>query len=141
MKRYSYLLGRTELFKHFVDIQVRSFLLIIDARSHRPQRARDPEYAAIMDNQPKPKGRGRKKAVESSARRRKTEKEEDEELLKDEALEEGDQPYVFESSPSCALSLPFCLLPVADVLQSSMGRCARTSSKVSIVWFRCTITV
>ena len=27
------------------------------------QRARDPEYAAMMDAQPKPKGRGRKKAV------------------------------------------------------------------------------
>ncbi|KAJ2913667.1 hypothetical protein MD484_g6769, partial [Candolleomyces efflorescens] len=86
VKRYSYLLGQTELFKHFVDIQ----------------RARDPEYAAIMDNQPKAKGRGRKKAAESSARRRKTEKEEDEELLKDTEMEmeEGDQPYVFETSPS-----------------------------------------
>ncbi|KAG6882618.1 hypothetical protein C0992_011211, partial [Termitomyces sp. T32_za158] len=47
VKRYSYLLGQTELFKHFVDIK----------------RARDPEYAAMMDAQPKPKGRGRKKAV------------------------------------------------------------------------------
>lgn len=27
------------------------------------QRARDPEYAALMDAQPKPKGRGRKKAT------------------------------------------------------------------------------
>ena len=30
---------------------------------HCKQRARDPEYAALMDAQPKPKGRGRKKAV------------------------------------------------------------------------------
>ncbi|KAJ7918970.1 P-loop containing nucleoside triphosphate hydrolase protein [Mycena leptocephala] len=86
VKRYSYLLGQTELFKHFVDIK----------------RARDPEYAAMMDAQPKPKGRGRKKPTDSSARHRKSEKEEDEEMLKDgEAAADGnDQPYVFETSPS-----------------------------------------
>lgn len=38
------------------DARVR---LMVDGR----QKARDPEYAAMLDAQPKPKGRGRKKAV------------------------------------------------------------------------------
>ncbi|KAI9448032.1 SNF2 family N-terminal domain-containing protein [Lactarius indigo] len=47
VKRYSYLLGQTDLFRHFVDVQ----------------KARDSEYAAMIDEEPKAKGRGRKKAA------------------------------------------------------------------------------
>lgn len=64
MKRYSYLLGQTELFKHFVDMQVCIVYFISDWLI-AIQRARDPEYAALTDAQErdKPKGRGRKKAA------------------------------------------------------------------------------
>ena len=67
VKRYSYLLGQTDLFRHFVNVQVRSASLLC---SNLPgfaytvfQKARDPDYAAVLDAEPKAKGRGRKKGA------------------------------------------------------------------------------
>ncbi|KDQ18160.1 hypothetical protein BOTBODRAFT_63862 [Botryobasidium botryosum FD-172 SS1] len=87
-KRYSYLLGQSELFQHFVDAR----------------KARDPDYAAMITSQEQQsaKVKGKKKAANVDSRRRKSEKEEDEELLKfgEKADEEDDQPFVFEESPA-----------------------------------------
>lgn len=64
VKRYSYLLGQTDLFKYFVDIKVTHVIcaqhLLTLARF---QKARDPQYAALFDAQPKQRGRGRRKPV------------------------------------------------------------------------------
>jgi SWI/SNF-related matrix-associated actin-dependent regulator of chromatin subfamily A member 5 len=65
LKRYSYLLGQTDLFRHFVDVQVRPESLLHDVSAfcaHSTfQKSRNPEYAAILDAEPKAKGRGRKR--------------------------------------------------------------------------------
>ncbi|KAF8523184.1 SNF2 family DNA-dependent ATPase [Hysterangium stoloniferum] len=95
IKRYSYLLGQTDLFRHFVD--VKTPVLLSDLFAARP-----------MDAQPKPKGRGRKKATaENDKQHRKSEKEEDEEMLKggELAVDSDDQPFVFEDSPPCTWTM------------------------------------
>ncbi|KAN0064789.1 chromatin remodeling complex Adenosinetriphosphatase [Thecaphora frezii] len=83
MKRFSYLLGQTELFQHFIDIK----------------KDRDPEFAAMLEeSQQQNKKKGRR-GGDNSNRRRKTEKEEDEELLK-EGDEEEEDAFVFNESPA-----------------------------------------
>ena len=80
MKRFSYLLGQTELFQHFVDIK----------------KDRDPEFAQLLEESTQQrKNRGRRGGGDH--RRRKTEREEDEELLHEE--EEPEEAFVFRESP------------------------------------------
>ncbi|KAG0297169.1 hypothetical protein BGZ98_000685, partial [Dissophora globulifera] len=81
--RISYLLGQTELFKHFIDLK----------------KAKDPEFAKLL----KERGEEQKekvKAPRGSRVGRKTEKEEDQELLNDEENENDDSSFVFTESPA-----------------------------------------
>ncbi|KAG0008550.1 hypothetical protein BGZ80_003319 [Entomortierella chlamydospora] len=81
--RISYLLGQTELFKHFIDLK----------------KAKDPEFAKLL----KERGEEQKekiKAPKGSRVGRKTEKEEDQELLNDEENENDSSSFVFTESPA-----------------------------------------
>ncbi|WFD31513.1 hypothetical protein MSPP1_002551 [Malassezia sp. CBS 17886] len=80
LKRFSYLLGQTELFQHFIDIK----------------KDRDPEFARLVDESQR---RRVGKKGSGDQRRRKTEREEDEEMLHDEEDEGGDGAFVFRESP------------------------------------------
>lgn len=82
LKRFSYLLGQTELFQHFIDIK----------------KDRDPEFAALLDEsaQQRTKKRGR---GADQRHHRKSEREEDAELLHDEDAPEEDETFVFRESP------------------------------------------
>lgn len=83
IKRFSYLLGQTELFQHFIDIK----------------KEKDPEFRKLLEeSQRGTKGR-KKNGGAGEARRRKTEKEEDEELLDAEVGEE-EEAFVFDESPA-----------------------------------------
>ena len=78
LKRFSYLLGQTELFQHFIDIK----------------KDRDPEFARLVDESAQKR---RTKRGGGDQRHRKSEREEDEEMLHDE--EEEENTFAFRESP------------------------------------------
>lgn len=89
-KRFSYLLGQTELFGHFINLK----------------KSRDAEFARLLEESlaKTSKGKGKRRGGGAAdqgggSRRRKTEKEEDEELLKDTEGEE-DEAFSFTESPA-----------------------------------------
>ncbi|GAA6020666.1 hypothetical protein JCM10207_007817 [Rhodosporidiobolus poonsookiae] len=89
IKRFTYLLGQTDLFKHFCDLKAQ----------------RDPHFAALLEEAQSAgqSKRGRKGKQAQGARGRRSEKEEDQELLNQEGGEdaEGDGgPFVFTESPA-----------------------------------------
>ncbi|KAG0140791.1 hypothetical protein CROQUDRAFT_664695 [Cronartium quercuum f. sp. fusiforme G11] len=94
IKRFSYLLGQTDLFRHFCDLKAQ----------------REPEFAKLLAESEKATISSNKAKNKGSNRKRKTEKEEDEELLaaekcgdKDNPEDEqiaDDEPFVFTESPS-----------------------------------------
>ncbi|KAJ8101937.1 SNF2 family N-terminal domain-containing protein [Lipomyces tetrasporus] len=83
-RRFRYLIGLTDLFRHFIDIRAQQ----------------DHEIKQILDEADSKASRGRpRKNASSDHRHRKTEQEEDAELMKDEAEEES-ETTVFTESPS-----------------------------------------
>ncbi|KAF9411104.1 hypothetical protein BGZ94_001429 [Podila epigama] len=81
--RVSYLLGQTELFKHFIDLK----------------KAKDPEFAKMLKERGAESDQKTKTQGPKARQNRKTEKEEDQELLNDEENED-DSSFVFTSSPT-----------------------------------------
>ncbi|TIC25097.1 hypothetical protein E3Q10_03853 [Wallemia mellicola] len=102
IKRFSYLIGQTDLFKHFID----------------RRKARDPAFAAMIEQSEAQTGK--KKSKKSEGRHRKSEKEEDEELLK----EEDDEPFAFTETPACQSILQsiLTLLTHPTVIQNCQMR-------------------
>ncbi|WFD36168.1 hypothetical protein MCUN1_003044 [Malassezia cuniculi] len=79
LKRFSYLLGQTELFQHFIDMK----------------RDRDPEFASLLNESQERRGKAAR-ANASDTRHRKSEREEDEELLRGGEEDE----FMFRESPA-----------------------------------------
>lgn len=92
IKRYKFLLGQTDLFKHF--LHAKGFVM-----------GEDDEVESSVEES-KALKKKKKNGTETSRRGRKTEKEEDEELLQDELEEEEDTmaalqtETVFQTSPT-----------------------------------------
>ncbi|KAG0091456.1 hypothetical protein BGZ93_005910 [Podila epicladia] len=82
--RISYLLGQTELFKHFIDLK----------------KAKDPEFAKMLKERGENQDTKAKSTGPKARQNRKTEKEEDQELLNDEENEDDSSSFVFTSSPT-----------------------------------------
>ncbi|KAK9446531.1 SNF2 family N-terminal domain-containing protein [Limtongia smithiae] len=81
-RRFRYLIGLTDLFRHFIDLRAKD----------------DSEIRAILEEADDKPARGRPKSGENR-RRRKTEKEEDEELMHEEE-DEDDETVVYTESPA-----------------------------------------
>ncbi|CAG8736742.1 8788_t:CDS:2, partial [Ambispora leptoticha] len=81
-KRFSFLLGHSELFSHFIDLK----------------KSNDEEFRTLVENTERYTKANPN--IIGSLRHRKTEQEEDEELLKDEEDDSGGIPTVFNESPS-----------------------------------------
>uniref|UniRef100_A0A060SXP6 ARAD1A10956p n=1 Tax=Blastobotrys adeninivorans TaxID=409370 RepID=A0A060SXP6_BLAAD len=81
VKRFKYLLGLTDLFRHFIDLRAKD----------------DPSFKRILKEVDNAEAAKRQKSSRSQTRRRKTEREEDAELL----IEEEEEPVttVFTESP------------------------------------------
>lgn len=82
IKRFSYLLGQTELFQHFIDLK----------------KEKDPEFKKLLEETQKATKKGKKSGGAGDTRRRKTEKEEDEEMLEEDGNDE--EAFIFDESPA-----------------------------------------
>lgn len=94
-KRFKYLLGLTDLFRHFIDLRAKN-----DPEVKKILREIDRSSAAQSSKSGKTR-RTRRNSSVSNNRRRKTEKEEDAELLiEEDEIDEETQTTIFTESPS-----------------------------------------
>jgi hypothetical protein len=111
IKRFSYLLGQTELFRHFIDLKVggkiRLANLVVESTDTqtvylilwRTQKGRDPEFANLLEESEKALAIKKNGGKKGNARTRKSEKQEDAELVAEGDAE--DDTFVFTESPPC----------------------------------------
>lgn len=93
IKRFKYLLGLTDLFRHFIDLRAKN-----DPETKRI--LRDIDRSSATTQIARSKTRRTRQNSSSSSRRRKSEKEEDAELLVEEEEEDEEpQATIFTESP------------------------------------------